>query len=163
MINISLRPPPLIWFYKWKEGIAMVYNHFKSRKKWNEWKKEEEEKLRKMEFNEDKIQELRRYDKDDFLKDRNFHTHENVTSDDFFIVQSFNINKEVNSIEEFLDDIENEALLEILKQQDKKTLNILLMKLNGYTVKEISEILQININTIYYKIKKIKNLINNLK
>lgn len=141
----------------------MVYNHFKSRKKWNEWKKEEEEKLRKMEFNEDKIQELRRYDKDDFLKDRNFHTHENVTSDDFFIVQSFNINKEVNSIEEFLDDIENEALLEILKQQDKKTLNILLMKLNGYTVKEISEILQININTIYYKIKKIKNLINNLK
>ena len=65
----------------------MVYNHYQSRKKWNKWKEKEEDTLRKLQFNEDKIEELRKYDNAIFKKERNFLTNENITSDEFFKIQ----------------------------------------------------------------------------
>ena len=55
-----------------------------------------------------------------------------------------------------LDSIEDEALYEYLKQEEPILLVIILLKLQGYNIKEISNIIKVPISTIYQKISKIK-------
>ena len=42
----------------------------------------------------------------------------------------------------------------MLKDQEEDTLKILLLKVYGYSVTEISQLLGIKVSTVYYKIKK---------
>lgn len=51
----------------------------------------------------------------------------------------------------------------MLKDQEEDTLKILLLKVYGYSVTEISKLMDIKVSTVYYKIKKIKNFISSLK
>ncbi len=141
----------------------MSYNYFKERQKWTEWKEKEERLLRQLDVSEDKIAALREYDKLVFNEERRFHRHQNVTDEKFFKKQPYIPTKEIKSIDDLLDTIENEALYEMLRNQDETTLKILLLKVYGYTVKEISEILGINIKTVYYRIKKIRKFKSSLE
>ena len=50
----------------------MGYNKAKAEKKWKEWKNKEENLLRKLGMNEDKIDELYNYDKELFNSERSF-------------------------------------------------------------------------------------------
>ena len=60
---------------------------------------------------------------------------------------------------ELLDDIENEALYEYLKHVDSEVIKIISLKLQGYSVKEISNIMGMSIDRIYNRIKKIKKVL----
>ena len=54
---------------------------------------------------------------------------------------------------DLMDEIENENLYKILSKEDDVTLKILVYKIQGYSTKEIANILGITIDNIYYRIK----------
>lgn len=56
---------------------------------------------------------------------------------------------EINTVEDFLNDIENEELLKILLTVDKLTLQIVFMKTQGYSTKEISTVVHLTPDAIY--------------
>ena len=128
----------------------MSYNYFKEIAKWNNWKEKEEQLLRMFNFSEEKIKILSEYDRVAFNKERNFRLHENITDERFFKAVVDTSDKEITSFEELLNVIENETLYELIRRQDEKTIKIILLKLYGYSVKEIAEILEISVKQVYY-------------
>ena len=134
----------------------MGYNHAKEQKKWKAWKEKEEKLLRELNVSESKITELREYDQQVFKSERNFKQQENITDMIFFKLQPDSYQKQITNINDLLDSIENEALYEILNEQDELTLKILLLRIHDYSVKEVSSILGINVRTVFRKIKNLK-------
>ncbi|RHM03202.1 hypothetical protein DWZ83_11065 [Amedibacillus dolichus] len=53
--------------------------------------------------------------------------------------------------------MENESLYEYLKRVDPMILKIIELKIIGYNINEISQMLDISVRSIYRKIKKVKN------
>ena len=113
----------------------------------------EEKLLKKNNVNHAIINMLRNYDWNDFKRERSFRTHQNITKDVFFNLTETNDKKEINSIIDLMDEIENENLYKILSKEDDVTLKILVYKIQGYSTKEIANILGITIDNIYYRIK----------
>lgn len=68
--------------------------------------------------------------------------------------------KEVKNIEELLDDISNMRLYRYLQSLEKLDLRIIFLLFSGYSVAEISNIVGLNVNAIYYRIRKIKKKIS---
>lgn len=137
----------------------MKYNYEKEKLRWEKDKLLEEKLLKKNNVNHSIINMLRNYDWNDFKKERSFKTHQNVTKDVFFDLKATYDEKEINSINDLMDEIENENLYKILSKEDNITLKILVYKIQGYSTKEIANILGITIDNIYYRIKKIRKKI----
>lgn len=134
----------------------MSFNYAREYKKWIQWKSEEEILLRKLKVDEMTIQKLRDFDYQTFLAERRIKRKQMITKDVFFLnIPSYDV-KEIGSIEDILDNIENEALLGYLLQTDPKTLKILLLKVLGYSTLEISNLLQIDEGAIYGRIHRLK-------
>lgn len=137
----------------------MKYNYEKEKLRWEKDKLLEEKLLKKNNVNHSIINMLRNYDWNDFKRERSFKTHQNVTKDVFFDLKATYDEKEINSINDLMDKIENENLYKILSKEDNITLKILVYKIQGYSTKEIANILGITIDNIYYRIKKIRKKI----
>lgn len=137
----------------------MKYNYEKEKLRWEKDKLLEEKLLKKNNVNHSIINMLRNYDWNDFKRERSFKTHQNVTKDVFFDLKATYDEKEINSINDLMDEIENENLYKILSKEDNITLKILVYKIQGYSTKEIANILDITIDNIYYRIKKIRKKI----
>ncbi|RHS05967.1 sigma-70 family RNA polymerase sigma factor [Coprobacillus sp. AF13-15] len=137
----------------------MKYNYEKEKLRWEKDKLLEEKLLKKNNVNHSIINMLRNYDWNDFKRERSFKTHQNVTKDVFFDLKATYDEKEINSINDLMDEIENENLYKILSKEDNITLKILVYKIQGYSTKEIANILGITIDNIYYRIKKIRKKI----
>ena len=131
----------------------MKYNYEKEKLRWEKDKLLEEKLLKKNNVNHSIINMLRNYDWNDFKRERSFKTHQNVTKDVFFDLKATYDEKEINSINDLMDEIENENLYKILSKEDDVTLKILVYKIQGYSTKEIANILGITIDNIYYRIK----------
>ena len=86
-----------------------------------------------------------------------------MTLDNLFYNVPYYDQKEIIIVDDLLDEIENEALFHYLSQTDQTTLTIILLKILGYSTKEISEILDINVATIYQRIHRLKNNLKKLK
>ena len=140
----------------------MVYNHAKEESKWKKWKEQEERLLRSLNVDEDIIMELRKYDSNAFKLERRIREKQNLTDNIFFYNLPYYDRKEIRSVEDLLNDIEDESLLHYLYQTDKTTLTIILLKILGYSTKDISEILKIKSSTIYMKIHRLKNKLKNM-
>ena len=137
----------------------MKYNYEKEKLRWEKDKLLEEKLLKKNNVNHSIINMLRNYDWNDFKRERSFKTHQNVTKDVFFDLKATYDEKEINSINDLMDEIENENLYKILSKEDDVTLKILVYKIQGYSTKEIANILGITIDNIYYRIKKLRKKI----
>ena len=137
----------------------MKYNYEKEKLRWEKDKLLEEKLLKKNNVNHSIINMLRNYDWNDFKRERSFKTHQNVTKDVFFDLKATYDEKEINSINDLMDEIENENLYKILSKEDNITLKILVYKIQGYSTKEIANILGLTIDNIYYRIKKIRKKI----
>ena len=140
----------------------MVYNHAKEESKWKKWKEQEERLLRSLNVDEDIIMELRKYDWNAFKLERRIREKQNLTDNISFYNLPYYDRKEIRSVEDLLNDIEDESLLHYLYQTDKTTLTIILLKILGYSTKDISEILKIKSSTIYMKIHRLKNKLKNM-
>ena len=100
-------------------------NNYKEKKYWIIKKEKEEKNLKKLQVSEEVICKLRNYDWNDFKRERSFRTHQNVTKDVFFDLKATYDEKEINSINDLMDEIENENLYKILSKEDDITLKIL--------------------------------------
>lgn len=140
----------------------MAYDRKYEYKKWIKQKEIEEKKLKEKGVNEQHINELRKLDLELFNANRRFTRKQIVLSDDFFdsIADTYNY-KSIMTLSELLDELENEALYEIIKNSDLIMQRIIELKYQGYSVKEISSILALSVDSIYRKIKKIKKCYKN--
>ena len=154
----NIRGPPSFFLLSKEGGHMMSYNYIKEYLKWKKWKEQEEKILRQEKVSEAIIEDLHDFDWKQFNAERRFKRHQSVTDEIFFLIQPVYDKKEISTVEDILDSIENEALYEYLSETDPILLEIILLKIEGYSVKEISEIVQLSTGYIYKKIKKLKKL-----
>ena len=134
----------------------MSYNYRKEYAKWKRWKDQEERILKQMKMPKNKINELREFDWAQFNDERRFTRKQNITNDQYFALIPVNDKKEFKNINDILDSIEDEALYEYLKDEEPVLLTIILLKIQGFSIKEISKLINMPISTIYRKTEKIK-------
>ena len=134
----------------------MSYNYRKEYAKWKRWKDQEERILKQMKMPKNKINELREFDWAQFNDERRFTRKQNITNEQYFTLIPVNDKKEFKNINDILDSIEDEALYEYLKDEEPVLLTIILLKIQGFSIKEISKLINMPISTIYRKIEKIK-------
>lgn len=134
----------------------MSYNYRKEYAKWKRWKDQEERLLKQMNMPKNKINELRKFDWAQFNAERRFTRKQSIINDQYFTLIPVNDKKEFKNINDILDSIEDEALYEYLKDEEPVLLTVILLKIQGFSIKEISKVINMPISTIYRKIEKIK-------
>lgn len=135
----------------------MKKKNYELEHEFNKWKDEEDRQLRDLNYPEDKISSLRKYDHELFVnRVRRQQRNEQLTADAFFISIPTYDKKDINTFMDLLDIVESESLFMMLKNTDKQLQQIILMKYYGYEVEEISELLNIKPDTIYKKIQRFK-------
>ena len=131
----------------------MAFNKAKEERKWLNWKESEEKQMREFGVSEDVIEKIRKSDWTTFKAEK-------VISTDYieyFSQQEYK--KEYKTLEDFLNDIENQELYFILLSIDKISLDIIFYKIKGYSVHEIAQILDLTENAIYKRIQHLKEKI----
>ena len=140
----------------------MSYNKAIAEMQWRAWKEAEEKKLRELGVDEDTIQRLHTYDWEEFNRERRYQDwlHKGKPGIDPLYPEA-DIEIPVRDGESLLDNIESQELFSVLKDVDKKTLEILLMKICGYSSMEISRKTDLTVNAIDLRIHKLKKKIKN--
>ena len=116
----------------------MTFHKAKEEYKWKQWKEQEEKILRESGVSEEVIQRIRELDWQDFNADRRFWEHFSSNQEELYTQKTEEEASVALNIQQLLDSIENEQLLQILMETDKKTLQILLLKMWGFSVREIA-------------------------
>lgn len=141
----------------------MAYNHGREERKWRLWKEAEEKILRKYGVDESTIEEIRIYDRAEFNSNRRFYRYMNDVAEYLEEMADTEPQAEVRSVEDLLNEIDSEALYRTLLTVDKRTLLILLLKMQGYTTKEIAPIVGLTTGAIYARLdhlrKKLKKIL----
>lgn len=146
-------PPPTLTFLE-KGGVYMPYIKAHEEKKWRLWKFEEEELLRNYNVSEQIISQLRDFDWIQFNEERRFREHQIVNSQ--LIEAKVSIELNINSIYDLLSQIEDEQIYKIMSLENELMLNIIFLKINGYTVKEISSQVGLSEESIRKRIRNIR-------
>jgi len=134
----------------------VAYNHGKEERKWRLWKEAEEKILRESGVDENIIEEIRIYDRTEFNSDRRFYRRLNDMEEYIEKVADDGLNTEIKTVSALLDEIENEHLYAALLRVDKHTLEIVLLKMQGYSTKEISDMLQLTEKAIYKRMDRLR-------
>ena len=134
----------------------MAYNHGKEERKWRLWKEAEEKILRAYGVDENIIEEIRIYDRAEFNSDRRFYRRLNDMEEYIEKVADNGLNTEIKTVSALLDEVENELLYAALLKVDKHTLEIVLLKMQGYSTKEISAMLQLTEKAIYKRMDRLR-------
>ena len=108
----------------------MAYNHGREDRKWRIWKEAEEKLLRECGVDEATIEQIR-------IADRERQT-------------------EVGTVAELLDEIESENLYQVLVAVDGRTLKIVLLKMQGYSTKEIAPLVHLTTGAIYARLDHLR-------
>lgn len=141
----------------------MAYNHGREERKWRLWKEAEEKILRKHGVDESTIEEIRIYDRAEFNSNRRFYRYMNDVAEYLEEMADTEPQAEVHSVEDLLNEIDSEALYRALLTVDKRTLLILLLKMQGYSTKEIAPIVGLTMGAIYARLdhlrKKLKKIL----
>ena len=139
----------------------MAYNKARAEKQWLKWKEAEERKLRELGVDEDTIQRLHTYDWTQFNKERQYLQRQVEWSPYVDLISAQELELPVKDTESLLNSIEDMKLLHLLSKEDKLTLEILFMKMDGYGSKEISEKIGLSVNAIDLRIFKLKKKLKN--
>ena len=134
----------------------MSYNHGKEERKWQRWKLAEEKVLRACGVDESTIEQLRLWDRDMFNSDRRFYEKLQDTGTYFDCIAGSDTQSEICTVEDLLNAVENVELLKALLTVDKLTLQISLLKMNGYTTNEIAVLVHLSTDAIYKRIAVLK-------
>lgn len=139
----------------------MGYNYAKEVVKWKNWKKQEEDILQSLGVDGHIIQQLHDYDWEMFKTERRIRRRQSPTLDSFFNNIPYHDKKEFKTIDDLLDEIENEAIFDYLSNTDHTTLNIIQLKILGYSTVEIANILEISCSSIYKRVQRLKRNLKN--
>ena len=131
----------------------MSYNKARAEKEWLRWKNAEEQQLRELGVDEEIIQRLHTYDWEVFKSDRRY--YEKLSDTSLYSVTEEKT-RSLHTVQELLDEIENEHLFTALQAQDEMTLEIVLYKLDGYTNDDISKKCGISANAVKLRMWKFK-------
>ena len=131
----------------------MSYNKARAEKEWLRWKNAEEQQLRELGVDEEIIQRLHTYDWEVFKSDRRY--YEKLSDTSLYSVTEEKT-RSLHTVQELLDEIENEHLFTVLQAQDEMTLEIVLYKLDGYTNDDISKKCGISANAVKLRMWKFK-------
>ena len=134
----------------------MGYNKAKAEKKWKEWKNKEENLLRKLGMNEDKIDELYNYDKELFNSERSFLRRTIIDSDFIEYLSTSKIELLIDNMDDLLNQIDREELYQAMRKINDQTLKIIYLKIVGYSVKEIAQMMGISDYTVRYRLRKVR-------
>ncbi len=134
----------------------MSYNHGKEEHKWQRWKLAEEKVLRACGVDEGTVEQLRLWDRAMFNSDRRFYERLQETGTDLDRVAGGEPPTEIYTVDDLLNDIENAELLKALLTVDKLTLQISLLKMNGYSTNEIAVLVHLSTDAIYKRIAVLK-------
>ena len=140
----------------------MAYNKPAAERTGRQCKQKEERQLRRLGMDEDSIHKLRSDDWKEFNSERRFQDHHAALPENMDWEDPNPYQREITGIPELLDMIDDEALLQVLLDADKRTLQILLLKIMGFSTREISKKLKMPENTIYTKINRLKKRISML-
>ena len=134
----------------------MSFNYGREEKKWRLWKEAEEKQLRSLGVSEDTIEQLHTHDWEVFNSDRKYYRR---LKDAGTYLEEFAedaAQPEVRTVEDFLDSIENQKLYQVLIKVDRLTLQIAVMKMQGYSTHEIAVQFTITEKAIYRRMDRLK-------
>ena len=134
----------------------MAYNNGREDRKWRIWKEAEEKVLREHGVDEDTIEQIRIDDRADFNSNRRFYHWSSDFGEYLEGMADRERSDEVKTVEDLLDEIENENLYRALLTVDRRTLQILVMKMQGYSTKEIAPIVGLTAGAIYARIDHLR-------
>lgn len=140
----------------------MAYNKARAEKEWLKWKEAEEKKLRELGVDEDTIQRLHTYDWSQFKSERRFLERWEEWSPYVEWIAAKDVDLPSEIADNLLDSIEDSQLFQVLQSADKYTLQIILLKLEGCSSREIARLLGMDEYAdnmrIYRLRKRLKNI-----
>ena len=134
----------------------MSFNYGREEKKWRLWKEAEEKQLRGLGVDEDTIEKLHTYDWAVFNSDRRYYRRLKEAGTYLEEFAEDAAQPEVRTVEDFLDSIENQQLYQVLIKVDRLTLQIAVMKMQGYSTHEIAVQFTITEKAIYRRMDRLK-------
>ena len=140
----------------------MAYNKAREEKKWRLWKEAEEKQLRSLGVSEKDIEKLRVHDWAIFNSDRRYYQRMQETGTYLEEVATDMTQPEIKTVEDFLDNIENQQLYQVLIKVDRLTLQAVLLQIQGYSIAEIAAILGMKEDTVYKRLGRLKQKIKKL-
>lgn len=141
----------------------MAYNSLKSYWIWRRKKEAEEKEWRELGVDENIIAELHDFDRIAYNSDDRFYKRLYDVGDFYEEIIEDKSQREITSVEQLLDEVENPAMYKILKKTSEKTLQIILMRVRGYSVKDITEILHLSKTSVYKRIKNVREKLNKVR
>lgn len=137
----------------------MSYNRNSELTKWRYKKNKENILLVELGVDEKIIETIFEYDWEDFKRERRFKSRQILVLDSFLETFPTFVETDWCTIEEMMDCIENENLLNCLLKLNNRTLQIILLKTQGYSTKDISVLLDMTPSSIYSLMKRVKKTI----
>ena len=134
----------------------MAYNKAKEERNWWLWKEAEETKMRELGVSEDAIEQLRIHDWAIFNSDRRYYEKLQETGTYLEEVAESDLPSEVKTVDDFLDSIENERLYRGLIEVDRLTLKAALLKIQGFSYREIALQLGMTEKSVYRRMDRLK-------
>lgn len=134
----------------------MAYNKAREERKWRLWKETEEKQLRQLGVCEKAIEQLREHDWAIFNADRRFYQRLQETGTYLEEVAEAEQQSEIKTVENFLDSIESKQFYQVLLTVDKLTLRAAVMKIQGYSTREIAVHLGITEKSVYRRMDRLK-------
>ncbi len=140
----------------------MAYNKAREEKKWRRWKEAEEKQLRSLGVSENDIEKLRVHDWAIFNSDRRYYQRMQETGTYLEEVAADMTQPEIKTVEDFLNNIENQQLYQVLIKADRLTLQAILLQIQGYSIAEIAAVLGMKEDTVYKRLGRLKQKIKKL-
>lgn len=130
----------------------MAYNNGRENRKWLRWKEAEERLLRECGVDEATIEQIRIDDRAEFNSDRRYYSRKWEAGTYFETIAESEVRIEVYTVEDLLNEIENETLYQALLTVDRRTLQILLLKMQGYSTRELAPIVHLTTEAVYARL-----------
>ena len=134
----------------------MAYNHGREDRKWRIWKEAEEKLLRECGVDEATIEQIRTDDRADFNSNRRFYRWTNNVAEYLEDMADRERQTEVKTVADLLNEIESENLYLALIKVDRHTLQIVLLKMQGYSIKEIAPLVHLTAGVIYARLDHLR-------
>ncbi len=141
----------------------MAYNHGREDRKWRIWKEAEEKILRECGIDEAVIEKIRTDDRADFNSNRRFYRWASDFGEYLEGIADREKQAEVRSVSNLLDEIESENLYLALITVDRRTLQIVLLKVQGYSTKEIAPLVHLTTGAIYARMQHLRKKLEDFK
>ena len=134
----------------------MAYNNGRENRKWLRWKEAEEKILRECGVDEAVIEEIRTDDRAEFNSDRRYYSRKWEVGTYLETIVESEVLVEVCTVEDLLNEIESENLYQALVTIDGRTLQIVLLKMQGYSTKEIASLVHLSAGAIYARLDHLR-------